>query len=86
MDERGADDRAEDEVVTGGEHETEDERQVGEAEGVRAAAETHVDDADLGAGEPERDRPPGQVRRRVGAVPWVKSAQEPAATMASATT
>ena len=42
----------------------------------RAAAEADVDDADLGAGEAERDRPPGQVRRRrAAALPCVNSAQ-----------
>ena len=61
-DDAGADERAEHERVAGGEDEAEDERHVGEREGVGAAAEADVDDADLGAGEPERDRPPRQVR------------------------
>ena len=64
-DERGAEQRAEHERVAGREHEAEDERQVGEAERVRAAAEADVDDADLGGREPERHGPPRQVRLRV---------------------
>jgi hypothetical protein len=61
-DDAGADQRADHERVAGGEHEPEHERQVREREGVRAAAEADVDHADLGEREPERDRPPRQVR------------------------
>ena len=59
---RGADDRGDDEVAAGGEHEAEDERDVAEREGVRVAAELEMDDAALADEEPEREPPPGDVR------------------------
>ena len=61
----GADQRAEHEGVAGGEDEAEDERQVGEAERVGAAAEADVDDAELGAQEARARRPTraGAARR-----------------------
>ena len=86
-DDAGADERAEHEVVAGGEDEAEDERHVGEREGVRAAAEADVDDADLGEREPERDRPPRQVRLGVGDAVVREQRPAPAApTTASAMT
>src|SRR3954453_18739969 len=43
--------------------------EAGEAERVRRATEAHVHDADLRAGEAERDGPPRQARLGVGERP-----------------
>jgi hypothetical protein len=59
-DDAGADQGAEDEVVAGGEHQPEHEREVGQRERVRAAEELQVNDARLGEQEAGGDHPPRQ--------------------------
>ena len=54
-------DLGDDQLLRRGEQQAGDERELGERERVRTAADVRVDDEDLGGREPDRERPPRDV-------------------------